>query len=444
MIVVSCLMIINFNIELIQSSSENYQNRPYFSLKLLKQSNINNDNNNRENGVNSLHLNQQTVFHKYNNQQYQEKIKEYQSEIDKRIEQYRIEHQQQQDWRIKHYQKNPQETRKPALDFYQGLDKEFQIFPDYLKSLNSQRTKQHYDISIVTQTTVDRLEKVKLMAEKWLAPLSVAVFILNEDKDIDILEKYVSNCPILQEFCDFHLLLANHTRYPVNNLRNLAIQNSKTEFVFNLDVDFLPPLGLHQYIREHIHKQKNDITYSNSEDESKFAFVVPSFSSSIHPKNHPDDKLKLTELVYQHLVEPSNLKLCWNCHSPTNFTHWFQSNEAYQIRYKWIYEPYLIYNRTNAPTFDERLKGYGFDKNSHSFVLAVSGYRFIVLPHAFIIHINHESSNWQGPSVKDQLWDSLSIACDIIKDIKLKYNYSLDDSMFNEPILSQCFTDLHW
>ncbi|EGC28356.1 hypothetical protein DICPUDRAFT_51901 [Dictyostelium purpureum] len=380
---------------------------------------------------------------------------------------------------------------------------------------------RNYFVSIVTQTTVDRLHKVSMMAEKWKAPMSVSVFIKKPSKDIPELKKKLQNYPSLVYYADLHLLFANNTRYPVNNLRNLAIENSRTDFVFIMDADFLPPLGLHDYIQNQKHffkiNQSNQINFKNNllngisnqqtqvkensnieqkdssankiihtqsfrknnlnkidssgqidssfnmdsyhgsasinsltEDNSndipnlKIAFVIPSFSSSELPEFLPDDKEEMIEMVKSNKVTPSNINVCKKCHSPTNFPKWIEAKEPYEIEYKWIFEPYLVFNRSESLPFDERLKGYGFDKNSHAFSMAVEGFRFVVLPESFIIHVNHKSSSWEGPSLDEQQWDALRIVCDIIPSIKTKNNYNISEKLFDEPLEDECYSDNHW
>eukprot|EP01132_Coremiostelium_polycephalum_P000424 gene424-536_t len=434
---------------------------------------------------------------------------------------------------------NKERNRVPDPDFYYGLYAHFKTVSFFHNAtkyskypyLNTEdndyddeidyfsgggRRKENVKVSIVTQTTVDRLNKISWMAEKWRGPLSTAVFIKNPDTDIERLKTIIQMNPSLRQFSDFHLLYANKTRYPVNNLRNLAIKNARTDFVFLMDADFIPPFGLHDYISNYINlysnnnnnfvninnnnnylfksnnnnnnKKKNsnpsssilikkqqqqqpqpkqmlvdddnnyfynrddeksdenieEIDQQQQQNNDKFSFVIPSFSSSEDPSILPDDKPTLIKMVKEGRILPSNIDECFKCHSPTNFTFWYSTNQPFEAEYRWIYEPYLVYNKSMNEPFDERLKGYGFDKNSHTFQMAVQGYKFIVLPHAFIIHINHPASSWEGPSHRDQQWDSLRIVCDIIPSAKRKNNIDPNYKIFDEPIGDECLSDSHW
>lgn len=38
--------------------------------------------------------------------------------------------------------------------------------------------------------------------------------------------------------------------YPVNQLRNVALDQAKTDYVFLTDIDFLPMNGLYEYLKD--------------------------------------------------------------------------------------------------------------------------------------------------------------------------------------------------
>ncbi|KAM9967169.1 hypothetical protein ACTFIR_007408 [Dictyostelium discoideum] len=414
-----------------------------------------------------------------------------------------------------------------------------------------------YDISIITQFTVDRFDRIAMMADKWRAPISAAVYITSF-KDIDEVFKLVRNSFAVTEFVDLHFLFANKTRYPVNNLRNLALRNARTEWCLLLDVDFISPLGMYDYLHstlekldtsnnnnnnnnndnnnndnndngnnnnnnneKNLKKKQEDLKIdsndfegdlkaieklkrngeklyvknlkkvldgsennlgkninfknnnnnennnnnnkdgggggggdylnsdnSNINNNNKIAFVIPSFSSSISRFDFPDNKKDLLDFIKQDLIKEINSGVCPKCHGPTNYSRWYLSSEPYLVQYKWIYEPFLLYNRSQIHDYDERLKGYGFDKNSHTFGMAAAGFDFVVLPDAWIIHMNHVSKPWEGADTfNEQMFDCLSIVCEsILPDAKSKNGYDPNAKLFNEPLKNNdnCLTREHW
>ena len=49
-------------------------------------------------------------------------------------------------------------------------------------------------------------------------------------------------------------------------------------------------------------------------------------------------------------------------HRSTNYKKFFSTNEPYAIRFKSGYEPYVLVSRKHMPWYDERFRGYGWDK----------------------------------------------------------------------------------
>eukprot|EP01133_Synstelium_polycarpum_P008443 gene8443-9932_t len=204
-----------------------------------------------------------------------------------------------------------------------------------------------------------------------------------------------------------------------------------------MDADFIPPLGMYNYLEKYATK---DISSKNL-----IAYVVPSFASSLPRLSLPDTKDKLLLATESETIIPTNLKVCPRCHTPTNYKRWYTETQPYEAEYKWIYEPYLMFRRDQLEPFDERLKGYGFDKNSHTFGMAVQGFKFMVLPNAWIVHMNHPKQVWDGTdSFDEQMWDSLKVVCEILPSSKAKYGYKPNEQLYDEPLEENCYSREHW
>lgn len=292
------------------------------------------------------------------------------------------------------------------------------------------------DVTLVTQVSLDRLQRLQSMAETWGGPISASVYVKHE-KYLSKIDAFRNRSRSVEKLVDFHVLFANKTRYPVNNLRNLAIDNSRTDLILVLDADFVTSGKMHSYLSSFAALLKaND----------NLAYVVPAFSSNLPAGYLPKSKQDLLRAIKRNDVDLVNTGPCPKCHKPTNYAKWQTATEPYKVEYKWIYEPYLVINKaTLKEKFDERLKGYGFDKNTHTYALAVAGYTFEVLPDAFVIHLNHEVADWDGPSIQDQLWDALKYVCDILPAVKTKYGYFPNSPLFDEPVGNDaCFSRDHW
>lgn len=51
-------------------------------------------------------------------------------------------------------------------------------------------------------------------------------------------------------------------------------------------------------------------------------------------------------------------------HRSTNYKKWFLASLPYSIKFKSGYEPYVLVSRKHMPWYDERFRGYGWDKVS--------------------------------------------------------------------------------
>jgi hypothetical protein len=63
------------------------------------------------------------------------------------------------------------------------------------------------DITYVTQLSVDRLNRIPLIAERHGGPVSAAVYIKNVEEELPLIMQTVKQSQHVRRFVDFHLLL---------------------------------------------------------------------------------------------------------------------------------------------------------------------------------------------------------------------------------------------
>eukprot|EP01100_Stratorugosa_tubuloviscum_P014953 TRINITY_DN829_c2_g1_i1.p1 TRINITY_DN829_c2_g1~~TRINITY_DN829_c2_g1_i1.p1 ORF type:complete len:438 (+),score=154.36 TRINITY_DN829_c2_g1_i1:123-1436(+) len=370
--------------------------------------------------------------------------------------------------------------------------------PYFIKSMNEFHAK---DVTVVVQASPDRFDRVIQMLRRWKGPMSLALYMRNETfkEDSERIKKIYYSSSLLQEWLDIHLVFRNQTRYPVNVLRNEAIRHARTEYIFILDADFVPNAGLRQQLHKILrepnlevdelivanskdNKQKMNTTllFKHGKTKKERAFVVPAFDARLpvliqdlentHTDDDiiqqleetttriantifdpldvvPEDKVDLLASIINKHVFPVNERVCPKCHGPVNYSYYYSAKRPYSIIYHWIFEPYVVLRKAlTLPLFEERLKGYGFDKNSHALTLALHGYEFVVLPHSFAMHLPHkrDPSSWEGPNLDQQQWDALKILCAVIPELKTKLKIPTDYRVFDEPIGEECYSDRHW
>ncbi|KAL0168798.1 hypothetical protein M9458_037020, partial [Cirrhinus mrigala] len=87
----------------------------------------------------------------------------------------------------------------------------------------------------------------------------------------------------------YHIVYKEGQFYPVNLVRNVALRNVNTPYVFLTDVDFLPMYGLYDYLRKSIVQ----LDMANT----KKALVVPAFETLRYRLSFPKSKAELLSML---------------------------------------------------------------------------------------------------------------------------------------------------
>lgn len=274
------------------------------------------------------------------------------------------------------------------------------------------------DVSILLQLTLDRSDVLIELADRWQGPMSVVIYCPRTTFHVLEVQKLHKSNDNLLNYADFHIVYeAEKYPYPANHLRNVALINARTDFVLTLDVDFIPNPSMHEQLK------KEAATMSTTQKE---IHIIAAFESdSLFPDTKRELKAKSKEVFQVHLYKGRH------AHEPTDYTQWYKTNNRYQIQYQYSYEPYYVIRRSLCPLFDERFVGYGNDKSSHAYELAVAGFKFTVLPEVFIIHKNHPSPGWrsgQGSSTAWQLWMEFTRAMEFKHGSKVEVPEWLKDA----------------
>ena len=272
------------------------------------------------------------------------------------------------------------------------------------------KPNDYYDTTLVSQLSLDRLDKLTLLLNHWEGPMSISMYGTNSQawKLAKLLKQEVKN----RDNLVIHLVYKEGWFYPINYLRNLALDSVNTQYVFLNDGDFLPSFGLF----EHLKKANAALLTGNK----KRALIIPAFNGMkdfIYPSNKKD--------LLQQLAKQSVSQFCILCshqtHGPTNYTVWATAEKPYKVEWAYHFEPYVVVDR-NVPRYDERFVGYGWNKVSHITTLKAEKYEFVVLPNDFIIHSPHKITDdrkiWNTKNFKfciDSIWKQF------IQDLLVRY-----------------------
>ncbi|XP_056132001.1 xylosyl- and glucuronyltransferase LARGE1 isoform X2 [Lampris incognitus] len=195
-------------------------------------------------------------------------------------------------------------------------------------------SSDHTDVTLVAQLSMDRLQMLEAICKHWEGPISLALYL--SDAEAQQFLRYAQGSEVLMSRGNvgYHIVYKEGQFYPVNLLRNVAMQQVKTPYMFLSDIDFLPMYGLFEYLRYHVWTKG---------------------------------------------------------HAPTNFAKWRTATTPYRVQWEADFEPYVMVRR-DSPEYDRRFVGFGWNKVAHIMELDAQEYEFVVLPNAYMIHMPHAPS----------------------------------------------------
>ncbi|GAX18608.1 glycosyltransferase-like protein LARGE [Fistulifera solaris] len=256
-------------------------------------------------------------------------------------------------------------------------------------------------VTLVIQTTIHRLPVVQETCRRWKSsPMIVVVALSEDDEDFSsIIDSY--DCPNTQ-WISYHLP-SSTLDYPVNHLRNLALEAVSTSHVLVVDADFVPSIALEQAIVQNLPALS-----------PRQAMVIPAFER-IMECNHQNDCLELLQhnssFIPRTMMELETCMQAHDCrvfqannnpegHSSTRSHEWLydphKELRTIECFDSLRYEPYLVLPwcaNDAVPYYDERFHGYGKNKIQHVQHVRFLGFSFAVLPpQGFLVHAPHPES----------------------------------------------------
>lgn len=296
------------------------------------------------------------------------------------------------------------------------------------------KLSQKYTVSIATQSSLEKLHSIVEMSRHWTGPISLAVFVAGEEFLLTGLYiSYLRRCfPHVEDQISFHLAYSwdnppsdapnlafdykqdcsnpelvlsellklrspqtiewkNNSLYPQNHLRNQARINCQTEYIYLIDVDIIPCIGMADNLDQFLRK---------SQCEKLCAYVIPVYE--IEDKaGFPRNKSELLKLAKNKMARPFHEKIHTPAQSATDYTRWQNNSEdvteAVHVNHnvtkcKLGYEPFYV-ARVGTPDYDERFIGYGWTRNTQAYEMITAGYQFQVLSPIFSCHWGLQSYN---------------------------------------------------
>ncbi|KAK9823334.1 hypothetical protein WJX72_002012 [[Myrmecia] bisecta] len=316
----------------------------------------------------------------------------------------------------------------------------------------SARPHADTEITIITQCSVDRLYMLESQCATWGGVTSAAVYWPLEYFNPTNTERLQTAINEVKTFhakmeaapaggCRLDIVLLSEViksqdlwAYPYNALRNQALARAKTEVLLLLDVDFVVSLGLHKQLTEAQANaallddtcvQRNVIVLPAFETDSGMGLEAGGETATRAQRSNKEELLKMFEA--RNIIQFAEFYPVG--HKSTNYKKWFASTAPYGIKFKTGYEPYILVSRKYMPWYDERFRGYGWDKVMQIYQLDSMNFHFIVHPKAFVVHRPHPPSSGYNHTFTgeaytkkhkptDHLWKMERIAKDMMAELR--------------------------
>mmetsp|Transcript_23111 Transcript_23111/g.59385 ORF Transcript_23111/g.59385 Transcript_23111/m.59385 type:complete len:566 (+) Transcript_23111:3-1700(+) len=283
-------------------------------------------------------------------------------------------------------------------------------------------------ITLVSQTSEERIWMIEHMCDRWPGALAIGVHVRGDPHKVMATHRRVEKFGACVSDGEMRLSLEvmhaarRDEAYPINKLRNLAISRVATTHFLIVDIDLWPSAELYNvlmYAMAHdtpVEVDATDAAGGATTDEAggdraltlkdlRLAIVAPAFEISGSAFGLAGQalapKVPRTFAQLQECHGKGNchvFKKTTHTHRSTDYARWWEHTGvgAYQIKcFDSIrYEPYVVVPTDHAttPRFDERFSGYG--KNKIQFIqhLRMAGFRFAVITRGFVVHVAHEKS----------------------------------------------------
>ena len=282
-----------------------------------------------------------------------------------------------------------QVPRKSIRSAHVPLMFDLSAVPSFSERLNK---TMDMSVSLITHASVEKVHLLEDIVMRWEGPISCAVYAFEQHPEQ---LAHVLQNPAIRERVSVHLVVGidPYLPYPINVMRNVALDYADTDYVFAIDIDFIPSQSCYREILHHL----------STKPPTKQVWIVPAFERIISQSEHvtpgalPGTKEKLFDDISSHTIMPFHVAYFAPGHGPTNFEKWYESNSAYQIEWEPRFEPYIVAYRPGLPRYFDAFTGYGYNKLSWIMEISLAGYSFYVLPQSFLTHINHPGRQERWP-----------------------------------------------
>lgn len=197
---------------------------------------------------------------------------------------------------------------------------EVNVYRTHLYYVTYKYSPEENDVTLVSQLSIDRLYMIEYLANRWKGPISLALYI--SDSEVQQFLNFITKSSILSSRTNigYHVVYREEKFYPINHLRNIALESVNTSYVFLVDIDLIPNPRLYTYLKQMLATVKH---------ESKKAFVVPAFESLLYRIDLPSNKAELIKLLDLGMITSFRYQIWPQGHRPTDYQKWRTATTPY-------------------------------------------------------------------------------------------------------------------
>ncbi|KAK8809494.1 hypothetical protein WA158_000437 [Blastocystis sp. Blastoise] len=280
---------------------------------------------------------------------------------------------------------------------------------DMRVNIENSTVYDHYDITLASQSGMERLPFVPYLLKLWRGPFSVCFFVYDNNRTT--FETILSTYYLPSRFSFSTYYTSNVTIYPINTLRNIAIRKVKTSHFWLTDIDMWPSSDLYEIL----------LSLSNSYlQNTNAAIIIPAFQMKRNITCHSFEACAAQNFINAPSSKPELLtciqkKECIPINKKGN--HNYMRPQWYSLDLPPVYplacmvndyqEPYVVVKKSQfLPLFDERFINYGYNKQQWISHLRMAGYWFYVLNGGYAMNVYHDpsiyESRWHDASSRNQ------------------------------------------
>ena len=252
-------------------------------------------------------------------------------------------------------------------------------------------------ITLLTQATPSRRYMLKYLIDSWSGPINVALYVSSSsfDEHYEFIVKLLMSVSQRDNII-VHIVISTGHIYPVNWLRNLVTTNASSQYIFNIDIDFIPSQDLMPKLTAHL----QGLSQVAATD---ILLLVP----AVELTDNAITDLPLTKPELLQYIDSGQADVFHRRAGGQNLWQlgrWMKATRPYLLPKSAICddraEPYVVIPRLQSPLYPETLLERGKNKVAYYFELCMQGRDFLTVHDGFILHKWHPASLYASKRVR--------------------------------------------